>query len=67
MSARSVAACVLCAAVLWPVAGLAQGPQSNRRPTLEEDLAAITAFNAKYLKALNDEDIEPVSRPRITS
>ena len=61
MSARSVAACVLCAAVLWPVAGLAQSPQSNRRPTLEEDLAAITAFNAKYLKALNDEDIETLA------
>ena len=61
MSARSVAACVLCAAVLWPVAGLAQNPQSNRRPTLEEDLAAITAFNAKYLKALNDEDIETLA------
>lgn len=39
----------------------AQAPQVARTPTLEEDLAAIAAFNAKYLKALNDEDIETLA------
>lgn len=61
MSARFAVACVLCAAVLSPIASVAQGAQSSRKPTVEEDLAAIAAFNAKYLKALNDEDIETLA------
>ena len=47
----------LCAALLSSIAASAQ----TRKPTLEEDLAAIAAFNAKYLKALNDEDIETLA------
>jgi ketosteroid isomerase-like protein len=31
------------------------------RPSLEEDLAAIEAFNQAYLKAINDEDIAALS------
>ena len=31
------------------------------RPSLEEDLAAIEAFNQRYLKAINDEDIAALS------
>ena len=59
--ALHVIALGLCAAMLWSSSVLAQGAQSSRRPTFEEDLAAITAFNAKYLKALNDEDIETLA------
>ena len=44
MSARFAVACVLCAAVLSPIASVAQGAQSSRKPTVEEDLAAIAAF-----------------------
>jgi len=32
-----------------------------QRPTYEEDLAAITAFNARYLGSINDEDIATLS------
>ena len=42
-------------------AGLAAQSKAQSKPTLEEDLAAIAAFNAKYLKALNDEDIETLA------
>jgi hypothetical protein len=45
------------ACVLMLVAGCGQ-PQ---RPSYEEDLAAITAFNARYLGAINDEDIATLS------
>ena len=58
MSARLVALAV-CALLFWPSVASAQA--SNRKPTLEEDLAAITEFNRKYLKALNDEDIETLA------
>ena len=32
-----------------------------QRPSYEEDLAAITAFNARYLGSINDEDITTLS------
>jgi ketosteroid isomerase-like protein len=32
-----------------------------RQPSLEEDLAAIAAFNERYLTAINDENIEALS------
>ena len=55
-------ALLLCAALAWPLGASAQASQTSaRKPTLEEDLAAIAAFNAKYLKALNDEDIETLA------
>ena len=34
---------------------------AGSRPTLEQDLAAITEFNRRYLKAINDEDIATLS------
>jgi ketosteroid isomerase-like protein len=51
----------LCGAVFLAAAGLAAQSKVQNKPTLEEDLAAIAAFNAKYLKALNDEDIETLA------
>ena len=58
---------LLCAAV-WPAgfasvsaADQAATQAANRTPTLAEDLAAITEFNRKYLKAINDEDIATLS------
>ncbi len=57
--ARTLCAIVLLASCADIAA--AQTPPAARTPTLEEDLAAITAFNAKYLKAINDEDIATLS------
>jgi ketosteroid isomerase-like protein len=37
------------------------GDSTPKRPSLEEDLAAITAFNKRYLGAINDEDIKTLS------
>jgi ketosteroid isomerase-like protein len=37
------------------------GTSESPRPSLEEDLAAIEAFNQAYLKAINDEDIAALS------
>jgi ketosteroid isomerase-like protein len=37
-------------------------PQAANKPTLEQDLAAITEFNRRYLKAINDGDIATLSR-----
>ena len=57
-----VVALVLFAAVFS--AGLADAqskPQPASKPTLEQDLAAITEFNRRYLKAINDEDIATLS------
>ena len=51
----------LCAAMFFAGAGLAAQSRAQGKPTLEEDLAAIAAFNAKYLKALNDEDIDTLA------
>ena len=34
------------------------GGSTAQRPSLEEDLAAITAFNKRYLGAINEEDIK---------
>jgi len=33
----------------------------SRQPSLDEDLAAITAFNKRYLGSINDEDIATLS------
>jgi ketosteroid isomerase-like protein len=38
-------------------ATLAQGCSTERQPTFADDLAAITAFNERYLKSINEEDI----------
>jgi len=44
------------------VAALAAcGDSAPKRPTLEEDLAAISAFNQRYLGSINDEDIATLS------
>ena len=37
------------------------GSSDPPRPSLEDDLAAIAAFNARYLQAINDEDIAALS------
>ena len=37
------------------------GSSDPPRPSLEDDLAAIAAFNARYLRAINDEDIAALS------
>lgn len=40
---------------------LVTGCGQPQRPSYEEDLAAITDFNARYLGAINDEDIATLS------
>ncbi|HJR68522.1 MAG TPA: nuclear transport factor 2 family protein [Gammaproteobacteria bacterium] len=40
---------------------LVAGCGQPQRPSYEEDLAAITEFNARYLGAINDEDIATLS------
>ena len=59
--ARGAIVLVLCATVLSGVARAQAKPQVASRPTLEQDLAAITEFNRKYLKAINDGDIATLS------
>ena len=58
---RCLIALGLCVAILVigdaRIAAQAKPQTAGTRPTLEEDLAAITEFNRKYLKAINDEDI----------
>ena len=55
-------ALALFAAILSSGVAAAQSkPQPASRPTLEQDLAAITEFNRKYLKAINDGDIATLS------
>ena len=46
-------------AALGSLAGC--GDSSPKRPTLEQDLAAIAAFNERYLGAINDGDIRTLS------
>jgi len=53
-----VIAFIICAGA---AAGHAQSRQTAGKPTLEQDLAAITEFNRRYLKAINDEDIATLS------
>lgn len=49
-------------AVAYACAALAACAQGESpRPSLEEDLAAIADFNERYLKAINDEDIDALS------
>jgi ketosteroid isomerase-like protein len=49
-------------AVAWLAALLAAcGTAEPPRPSLEEDVAAIAAFNQRYLQAINDEDIAALS------
>jgi ketosteroid isomerase-like protein len=53
MVTRIIVALGLCASL-----GMAHvAAQRSGTPTLEQDLKAIAEFNAKYLKAINDEDI----------
>ena len=59
--ARGAIALVLCAAVFFTTARAQSKPQTASRPTLEQDLAAITEFNRRYLKAINDGDIATLS------
>jgi ketosteroid isomerase-like protein len=40
---------------------LAAGCSSNTQPRFADDLAAITAFNERYLGAINEEDIAALS------
>lgn len=40
---------------------LAGGCARPAQPTFEDDLAQITAFNARYLQSINDEDIATLS------
>ena len=55
-------ALALCAVVFFTSVAVAQSkPQPGSKPTLEQDLAAITEFNRKYLKAINDGDIATLS------
>ena len=56
--ASGAIAIVLFAAIFSVSLAAAQAkPQTTGRPTLEQDLAAITEFNRRYLKAINDGDI----------
>ena len=43
------------------IALLASACGQPQRPSYEEDLAAITAFNARYLASINDEDVATLS------
>jgi ketosteroid isomerase-like protein len=56
---RTLTAFAICVAILPNAA--AQSPQGAGKPTLEQDLAAITEFNRRYLKAINDGDIATLS------
>ena len=49
------------AAFVASAAMSACGESARRYPSYEEDLAAITAFNARYLGSINDEDIETLA------
>jgi len=42
-------------------ASLVVGCSTETQPSFADDLAAITAFNERYLKAINDEDISALS------
>ena len=55
---RILIAIAILAATVSPTA--AQSKAAGK-PTLEQDLAAITEFNRRYLKAINDEDIATLS------
>lgn len=49
-------------ATLLAAASLAAcGDTASRQPTVEQDLAAIAAFNKRYLGSINDEDIATLS------
>jgi ketosteroid isomerase-like protein len=48
-------------ALIAAAALTACGANESQQPPLEEDLAAIEAFNQAYLKAINDEDIAALS------
>jgi ketosteroid isomerase-like protein len=54
-------ALVVVVAVFSAGISAAQSQPAANRPTLAQDLAAITEFNRRYLKAINDEDIATLS------
>jgi ketosteroid isomerase-like protein len=61
-SPRSRARAIVAGLLFAAVASLsACGKSAARYPSYEEDLAAITAFNARYLGSINDEDIETLA------
>ena len=57
----AVALVLLCAVLSSTAVVAAQSKPQPGRPTAEQDLAAITGFNRKYLKAINDGDIATLS------
>lgn len=60
--ARGAIGLALCAAVFSSgIAATQAKPQPASKPTLEQDIAAITEFNRRYLKAINDGDIATLS------
>jgi ketosteroid isomerase-like protein len=61
MWTRSVGLGMVGLAVVAGAATLARAQAPAGRPTLEQDLAAIAAFNKQYLGAINDEDIKTLS------
>jgi ketosteroid isomerase-like protein len=61
-SAQAYLGAASAVAALAAAAALAScGESASRQPTYEQDLAAITAFNARYLGSINDEDIETLA------
>jgi len=55
---RIIAMLAACAALVLLAAC---GDSTPKRPSYDEDVAAITAFNKRYLGAINDEDIKTLS------
>ncbi|HEU4616863.1 MAG TPA: DUF4440 domain-containing protein [Gammaproteobacteria bacterium] len=58
-SCCAILACLPLVLSAASIAGCAQPPSD--RPSLEQDLAAIAAFNERYLGAINAEDIATLS------
>jgi len=54
-----IIATVAALSLLGSLAGC--GDSTPKRPSLEEDVVAITAFNKRYLGAINDADIKTLS------
>jgi uncharacterized protein (TIGR02246 family) len=54
-------ATIAAAAIVAALCGCAPAAGPDARPTAEEDVAAIAAFNERYLGAINDGDIETLA------
>jgi ketosteroid isomerase-like protein len=61
VTSRIVAAVVSAVLFSSSISAAQAKPQAASRPTLEQDLEAITEFNRRYLKAINDGDIATLS------